>query len=359
MQQYFEQIWRILRRGTPFLISLMLHLGLLTAFAYITWDVPGPPSRVADTASAALMLQEARRGQLQFADSSQPARFKYDDRTTYPLAHSEPRPIMPDVKFVPEMKVRDDINLLGVPVMDRSWAKVADQPKAVFTGAERLTGSFSRHVQGMREMGLDIVFVFDATSSMAGFLRQVKLKIANLTANYKALVPTARIGLVAYRDAGDDFVTKIQQLTYSTQALQDFLRDIEAAGGGDRDEAVDEALLVAVEHLNWNKNSKKIILIIGDAPPHKQDMQKTITLVEKFRTQMGGIVGALDTSPQTFSGIDGKQETKVLEEFRELAEAGGGESARLIEEEKVMRQMALLVFGTKWEMCLDEFLTGL
>jgi hypothetical protein len=49
----------------------------------------------------------------------------------------------------------------------------------------------------------------------------------------------------------------------------------------------------------------------------------------------------------------------VQEEFRLLAEAGGGESARLIEEEKVIRQMAILVFGTKWEMCLDEFLKNL
>lgn len=340
------------------MISLLLHLALLTAFDYITWDVPAR-SKAADTQAAAIIMQEPGRRQLQFADSSQLARFKYEDRTTYPLAHSEPRPVMPDVKFVPDMKVRDDINLLGVPVLDRSWAKVADGPKAVYTGAERLSGSFSRHVQGMREMGLDIVFVFDATSSMAGFLRQVKLKIANLTANFKALVPTARIGLVAYRDAGDAFVTKSQPLTYSTQALQDFLRDIEAAGGGDRDEAVAEALRVAVEQLNWKQQSKKIILIIGDAPPHPQDMPAAIALVEKFKNRMDGIVGALDTSPQTFTSIDGRQETQVLQEFRQLAKAGGGETARLFEEEKVIRQMALLVFGTKWELCLDEFLTSL
>ena len=309
--------------------------------------------------AAGIMLQESGKRQLQFADTSQLKRFKFEDKTTYPLAQSEPRPVMPEAKFVPEVKVREDINLLGVPVLDRSWTKVADGPRAVYTGAERLSGSFSRHVQGMREMGLDIVFIFDATSSMAGFLRQVKFKIANLTATFKALVPTARVGLVAYRDMGDDFVTKTQPLTYSTQSLQDFLRDIVPAGGGDRDEAVDEALRVAVEQFNWKEKSKKIIVIIGDAPPHPQDMPKAKALAEKFKNRMDGMVAALDTSPQTFSGIDGRQETKVLEEFRLLAEAGGGESARLIEEEKVIRQMVLLAFGTKWEMCLDEFLSAL
>ena len=352
--QFFEQTVQLLRRSPPFMISLLFHLALLTAFAYITWDVPAPRQTAEN--QAAILLQGAQEGKLRFADSSQLERFKFQDKTTYPLAQSEPKPVMTDVKFVPEMKVREDINLLGVPVLDRSWASVADAPRSVYTGAERLSGSFSRHVQGMREMGLDIVFIFDATSSMAGFLHQVKFKIANLVTTFKALVPTARVGLVAYRDTGDDFVTKSQQLTYRTQALQDFLRNIEPVGGGDREEAVGEALRVAVEQLNWKQKSKKIILIIGDAPPHAQDMPKAKALAEKFKNKMDGILVALDTSPQTLYAVDGKHQTNVLDEFRLLAEAGGGESARLIEEEKVIRQMALMVFGTKWEMCLDEFI---
>ncbi len=88
-------------------------------------------------------------------------------------------------------------------------------------------------------------------------------------------------------------------------------------------------------------------------------MPEAKALAEKFKNRMGGMVAALDTSPQTLYGMDGRQQTKVLDEFRLLAEAGGGESARLIEEEKVIRQMAILVFGTKWEMCLDEFLKNL
>ncbi len=354
---FLEQTLQILRRSPPFMISLLLHLALLTAFAYITWDVPGLSK--ADDSSLRQSCSRSPEQGLQFADTSQLERFKFEDKTSYPLAQSEPRPVMPQMKFVPEMKVREDINLLGVPVLDRSWAKVSNGPLAVYTGAERLSGSFSRHVQGMRDMGLDIVFIFDATSSMAGFLRQVKYKIANLVTTFKALVPTARVGLVAYRDTGDDFITKTQQLTYSTQSLQDFLRDIAPVGGGDREEALDEALRVAVEQLNWKEKSKKIIVIIGDAPPHRQDMPKARALAEKFKNRMGGLVAALDTSPQTLYGMDGRQQTKVLDEFRLLAEAGGGESARLIEEEKVIRQMAILVFGTKWEMCLDEFLKNL
>lgn len=355
--QYFQKAWQVVKRSPPFAASLLLHVAVLTAFAYITWEVR-VPGRQAEPA-AALMLQDSAKEELTFADPSKSERYKFADKTTYPLSQHEPRPVMPKAAFVPEIKVRDDVNLLGVPVLDSSWAKIGDGPRSVFTGAERLAGSFSRHVKGMRETGLDIVFIFDATSSMAEFLRQVKFKIANLVTTFKALVPTARVGLVAYRDTGDDFVTKTQQLTYSTQSLQDFLRDMHPAGGGDREEAVAEALRVAVKELNWKRGSKKIILIIGDAPPHPQDMAAAMTLAETFKKGMGGMVAALDTSPQNMAAVGGRPQTAVLPEFRELARAGGGESARLVEEERVIRQMALLVFGTKWEQCLDEFLKNL
>jgi Mg-chelatase subunit ChlD len=216
----------------------------------------------------------------------------------------------------------------------------------------------------MRETGLDIVFVFDATSSMAQFLKQVKEKIANLTATFKKLVPTARIGLVAYRDVGDDFVAKSHQLTHGTQSLQNFLRDIDPVGGGDWQESIGEALRVAIRDINWGKRTKKIILIIGDAPPHSKDMSAITSLINDFRNSMGGMVAALDTSAQTFKAISGKdshqgETTKVLEDFKVIATLGGGESARLQDEEKVIRQMAIMVFGSKWEVCLDEFLKNL
>jgi hypothetical protein len=49
----------------------------------------------------------------------------------------------------------------------------------------------------------------------------------------------------------------------------------------------------------------------------------------------------------------------VLDEFKLFADLGGGESARLIDEEKVIKQMVILVFGSRWEVCLDEFMKNL
>ncbi len=148
-------------------------------------------------------------------------------------------------------------------------------------------------------------------------------------------------------------------LTHKTQQLQKFLQGIDPVGGTDYEEAVDEGLRVAVSEFNWEKNSKKIILLIGDAPPHKQDMLKARELVEKFRNQMGGMVATLDTSIRSLQPVDPQSRQTVMPEFRQLAEAGGGESALMLDEVKVIRQMVVLAFGTKWESYLDEFLKNL
>jgi Mg-chelatase subunit ChlD len=274
---------------------------------------------------------------------------------------------LPEMKFTPDIRVRENVNRIGAPTLDRSLLSGPKGPADTMGGqglpyygtGAKLSGSFGRDIQGVRKIGLDVVFVFDATSSMAQFLRQVKYKIVNLCMTFKMLVPTTRIGLIAYRDNGDDFVTKAYPLTHRTQQLQKFLQGINPVGGGDYEEAVYEGLRKAIDEFNWHKGSKKIILVIGDAPPHKQDMQKAKELITKFRNLMGGMVSTLDTSNKDNRIADPGASHSVLSEFKELAEAGGGECALMTDEVRVIRQMVVLTFGTRWESYLDEFLKNL
>ncbi len=361
--RFTEKIWLLIRRFSPFSLSFLIHTLILLLFAYLTWYVPMKKRTVYDPA-ARIMLHGKKEEHMRFQEKDNLDKFRTKDRMVYPLPEIEYHPVLPDVKFYPEPKIREELNLIGVEVMSQKWLNPSTGRQPLYTGEEKLAGSFTRHIQLLREGGLDIVFVFDSTSSMAQFLRQVKIKITNMVATFKKLVPTARIGLVTYRDAGEDFVTKVHKLTHGTRSLQNFLREIDPVGGGDWEEAVDEALRVAVDELNWKKKSKKIILLIGDAPPHKRDLEKTRNLIKKFRNKMGGVVTALDTSYQSLKPLEGNygsddEGKEVLEEFRIFADLGGGESARLIDEEKVIRQMVVLVFGTRWEACLDEFLKNL
>jgi len=365
--RFAENAWNFIRHlspfkfflliTSPFTLSFFIHVILLTLSVYTTWYIP--IQKKEEEPAATILLEEGKSDRFSFQTKNYLDHFKINNHMTYPLSQAEYRPVLPDVKFYPEPTIREELDLIGVETIDHKWLNTATDRQLLYTGEEKLAGSFSRHIQILREGGLDVVFVFDSTSSMAEFLKQAKIKIANLIATFKKLVPTARIGLITYRDVGDDFVTKIHQLTHGTKSLQLFLRDIDPVGGGDREEAVDEALRVAIDELNWKRHSKKIILLIGDAPPHQKDIPKTRKLIEKFRKKMGGMVATLDTSRPSLKPITGGWQKKVMEEFKLFAEIGGGESAPLIDEEKVIRQMVMLVFGTRWEVCLDEFLKNL
>src|SRR5262245_57998926 len=87
-----------------------------------------------------------------------------------------------------------------------------------------------------------------------------------------------RMGLVAYRDIGDIYVTKKFDLTTDIQGLYGDLLSLKAQGGGDWPESVNEALWVAVTKLSWThgRKSTRIMFLVGDAPPHMdypQDMK--------------------------------------------------------------------------------------
>jgi len=345
---------------SPFLLSLLIHMIILSLSNYITWTFPGE-TVAEEKVPASIILAGKVDNRLKFQGTDLLDSFRTDDKMVYPDTEIEYRPITPNVDFYPESKVSEELDLISVEAaaMDHKWVNPSTGRQPLYTGPEKLVGSFSRHIQVLREGGLDVVFVFDSTFSMVKYLREVTYKIENLAETFRKLVPTCRIGLVAYRDVGEDFITKIQPLTYGTTSLHGFLTDIEACGGGDYEEAVDEAVRVAVEEFNWNERSKKIILLIGDAPPRTGGVSKVIDLIDKFRVEMGGRFAALDTrDPRYFREMHEDDQT-VMEEFRRFAEIGGGECARLFDEETVIKGMIVLVFGGRWEMYLDEFMKNL
>ena len=368
----------------PLAISFLLHGAGLVLADKVRWGFAASAVEDETPAAATVKLRHGKRDdRLKFQGEDSLDSFRADDMMAYPTPDIDYQPIAPDVEYFPDAAVRDrrDIISIQAATVDRQWSNPVTGRQPLNTGYERLVGSFSRHIEVLREGGLDVVFVFDSTHSMASFILEVKQKIEYLSLAFKTIVPTCRIGLVAYQDddAESRFITRMQPLTYGTVSLQTFLADIEAWGGMDIEEAVDVALKTAVEEMAWNDKSKKFILLIGDAPPHAEDLSDTLALVEGFRTQMGGKVAVIDTRRadtelRAFSELHSQESLRdfsaeshsysrdssaVLDEFRSIAQAGGGESARLQNDEKVIVDMLLLVFGSKWQNYLGEFTSKL
>jgi hypothetical protein len=82
--------------------------------------------------------------------------------------------------------------------------------------------------------------------------------------------PEIRIGLVAYRDRGDQYVTKMVDLSSDLDSVYATLMDFEAGGGGDTPESVNQALNDAVHKMSWSEGEQayQVVFLVGDAPPH-------------------------------------------------------------------------------------------
>ena len=116
---------------------------------------------------------------------------------------------------------------------------------------------------------VDIVFAVDTTGSMGGLLDGAKRTVWSIANQVRSIDPNAdlRVGLVAYKDLTDEYVTKDFALTDDLDAMYVELSSYQAAGGGDVPEDVDAALYDAVHKMKWRNGAKKIIFLVGDAPP--------------------------------------------------------------------------------------------
>jgi Mg-chelatase subunit ChlD len=119
---------------------------------------------------------------------------------------------------------------------------------------------------------VEVVFCLDTTGSMGGLIQAAKQKIWAISNQIASGRPTPRlkVGLVAFRDRKDQYVTKLFDLTDDLDAVHGHLQGLNAAGGGDLPESVNQALHEAITKMTWSKDAKtlKMIFLVGDAPPH-------------------------------------------------------------------------------------------
>jgi len=145
---------------------------------------------------------------------------------------------------------------------------------------------------------IEAVFVLDTTGSMGGLLEGAKQKIWSIASQLAGARQQTdlRIGLVAYRDRGDDYVTRFHDLTGDLDAIYAQLQSLQAAGGGDGPESVNQALHEALVRPGWSAGDGvyRVIFLVGDAPPH-MDYQDDVPWPESVRLagQRGIVVNTI------------------------------------------------------------------
>jgi uncharacterized protein YegL len=155
---------------------------------------------------------------------------------------------------------------------------------------------------------VEVVFVLDTTSSMTGLIETAKSKIWSIASTLAQAEqsPEVSMGLVAYRDRGDAYVTEVVDLSTDLDSMYAKLMRFAAVGGGDGPESVNAALRTAVHDISWSQDpsSYQVVFLVGDAPPH-MDYQDEIQYPEIVQAAVakGIVVNTIQCgdAPQTIA----------------------------------------------------------
>lgn len=167
---------------------------------------------------------------------------------------------------------------------------------------------------------IDVVFALDTTGSMSGLIQAAKEKIWSIASSMAQAkpAPVIRMGLVAYRDRGDAYITRVVDLSSDLDSMYATLMDFRAAGGGDTPESVNQALADAVNKMSWSNDDHtyKVIFLVGDAPPHmdyQDDVKYPQTLA--LAKRKGIVVNAIQC------GVD----SQTRQNWQQIAQLGTGD----------------------------------
>ncbi len=131
---------------------------------------------------------------------------------------------------------------------------------------------------------LDLALVVDVTGSMSDELQFLQTELATIVSDLKQRHSDLdiRVGFTFYRDEGDAFVTRTHAMDRDIAKARAHIAAQQADGGGDYEEAMQDALIRAAG-LDWRDDAVKTLLLVADAPPHDGDIPMTWRAAEHLR----------------------------------------------------------------------------
>jgi len=116
---------------------------------------------------------------------------------------------------------------------------------------------------------IDLAFVLDTTGSMSEEIDAVKQTIRTVADQLSTEQTDVRIGLVEYKDRGDELVTRTYAFSSDLGAFARKIDGIAASGGGDMPEDMQKGVSDAIDKLQWRRDAvSRMVVVIADAPPH-------------------------------------------------------------------------------------------
>lgn len=172
----------------------------------------------------------------------------------------------------------------------------------------------------MGTTGTDVVFVLDTTGSMSLYIDQMKTFIRNYSSKIKEM--NGRVGLVVYRDAGDEYTAKkVSDLQSDTTDLLNQLDRVTVDGGGDDPEAALHASMVAMNEMKWQKGVTKAIILLTDAGYHEPDKVDGSTLAAVAKRSLE--IDPVNIYPVVEKHLEGSYEDMASQTTGQVIVSGG------------------------------------
>lgn len=145
--------------------------------------------------------------------------------------------------------------------------------------------------------GLDLCFVVDTTGSMGDDIDNARENMSDILANLAEKSADYRVALIDYRDYPErtkdskDYPCKVQlSFTNDNDRITQAINKLDLGYGGDDEETLFSALMQASK-LDWRKNARKIIIVLGDAPPHDPEPVSDYTYLQVLTALIGADIG--------------------------------------------------------------------
>jgi hypothetical protein len=164
---------------------------------------------------------------------------------------------------------------------------------------------------------LDILLLLDTTGSMGDELERLTATFGDVARQVRDLdtATDLRFAFTAYRDLGDEYLTRTFDFTADVGRFVDELSQLRAEGGDDEPEALSEALAEALAVPAWRGgDTVSLVFLVADAPPQLD--READYAVEVLRAAAHGI----KIVPLASSGLNDQGEYV----FRQLAHITGG-----------------------------------
>lgn len=337
-----------LRRAPWLTLSLLLHAVLLLALLWLF------PARANDgTARATYGFLGSAGPDATPAAATAPPLVVAEPAEAVDVALPEPTPPTPTTSAAntdAAPTATPDLRALGnerVAARRSGGGGSAGVDLLAPAGGGAASGAFRRTVADLRQSGLEVAFVIDSTGSMDRSIAAAKDGIASMLELLRALVPDARFCVVAFRDrgAGEDYLVRLQPLSRDFYAAVNFVQSIDADGGGDVPEAVRDALLAAFRQ-PWADGARRVVVLAGDAPPHRDEQRALLDDVRRFARGPRTFVHTLITNAEH---VDAAAD----QAFRRIADQGHGVHGTVADHSRILRDVLSLAFGREYAPDLE------